>query len=354
MSGSILCSDCFSNEGIKLYAREIGIDDTSRCLNCNSKTGAKLSPDLIGSLAHRFFVWGTLQRFKYGAAPVVQFNDVQKTSIKIPPFLENDLHLIEKAIGVGFFYYGPNLWMVGEIEPLKSLQEPSERKALVDRVVTEYPKRLLAKGESFYRLRKEPKQPAEKSEYDSPPAGISGAGRIDSRDYPVMYGSQDIQICIHECRVAADDNIFMATLAPTRNLKLLDLTAIIREELTPFESLDMAVHMLFLAGDHSYEISRSIALAAREAGYDGLVYPSYFSLLRTGAMPFETVFGLPTRGIVKFEEQEKLKIIPNFALFGRPIEMGMVEVKCINRIILGHVNYGVLFGPVGHEPLEDE
>jgi len=34
----------------------------------------------------------------------------------------------------------------------------------------------------------------------------------------------------------------------------------------------MAVHMLSLAGPHSYQISRLIAPGAREAGYDGVIY----------------------------------------------------------------------------------
>jgi hypothetical protein len=53
--------------------------------------------------------------------------------------------------------------------------------------------------------------------------------------------------------------------------------------------------MLFLAGPHSYEITRLIAHGARAAGYDGVIYPSYFSLLRTGGMPFETDYGISLR-----------------------------------------------------------
>ena len=86
-----------------------------------------------------------------------------------------------------------------------------------------------------------------------------------------MYGSQDLQICVHECRVTAEDELYLATLAPARNLQLLDLTELLSEErVTEFESLDMAIHMLFLAGTHAYEITREIARAAHAAGYDGL------------------------------------------------------------------------------------
>jgi RES domain len=127
-----------------------------------------------------------------------------------------------------------------------------------------------------------------------------------------MYGSQDLQVCIHECRIAAEDDIFVATLAPASDLRLLDLTESLHEEVaTEFESLDMAVHMLFLAGKHSYEISREIAFACHAAGYDGIIYPSYFSLLRTGGMPFETTFGISHRRVKQLADRERSKTIPN-------------------------------------------
>ena len=102
----------------------------------------------------------------------------------------------------------------------------------------------------------------------------------------------DLQVCVHEMRVAAEDDLYVATMSPTRPLKLLDLTEVLHEGgVTEFESLDMAVHMLCLAASHSHEICRAIALAAKIEGCDGLVYPSYFSLLRTGHMPFVTSYG---------------------------------------------------------------
>jgi hypothetical protein len=118
---------------------------------------------------------------------------------------------------------------------------------------------------------------------------------------------------------------------------------------TEFESLDMAVHMLFLAGPHSYKIARIIAQAARDAGYDGVIYPSYFSLLRTGGMPFETAYGISLRRFPQAAEYERAKIIPNFGLFGRPVREGRVTARGINRMVLDRVEYGVRFGPVGFE-----
>ena len=115
--------------------------------------------------------------------------------------------------------------------------------------MAEYPSIVLTTDQIFYRIRKSISVPSEFAEYDSPPPDVVGFGRLDSKDFPVMYGSQDLQVCIHECRVAAEDETFVATLGPTRDLRLLDLTEVLPEkDVTEFESLDMAVHMVFLAG----------------------------------------------------------------------------------------------------------
>lgn len=345
----IACSDCFQNPGLKLDAELIGVENFGHCRNCGSSSGKKLNRSRIGTLAYRFFHWGTMVRCAYGAAPVVVFNEVHDTDLDPPlPWLEKDMRLIEKLLGVGFFNYGPRLWMIGEFEALHEFTDAGTRGAAIRKVLEKYPSNILKRGELFYRLRKAPQRPTEISEYDSPPANMAENGRLDSKGYPIMYGSPDLQVCVHECRVTAEDELYVATLAPTQDLKLLDLTELLVEAgVTEFESVDMAIHMLFLAGNHSYEIARDIARAAQNEGYDGLIYPSYFSLLRTGGMPFETVLGISHRRFPRFAESEKSKTIPNYALFGRPIEQGQVEVKGINRLILNRVEYGFHFGPVG-------
>jgi hypothetical protein len=366
-----LCSNCFQDQGLRLDASRIGIEEGSACPNCGATDGRKLSRESIAHLAHRFFVWGTLHRSDYGAAPVVQFNEHQSTNINTSPWFEPDLRLIEKAIGVGFFYYGPRLWMLGEVEPLKALRHRAKRAHIIRRIISEYPTTRLTPEQIFFRIRKDPKKPGEFGEYDSRPSrlqetfgsawrsrllhlnsliGRAEHGRLDSDRLPVLYGSQDLEVCVHECRVTAEDDVFVATLAPSGDLRLLDLTELLPEDgVTEFESLDMAIHMLFLARKHSYPIAREIALIAHAEGYDGLVYPSYFSLLRTGEMPFQTTFGISHRRFPQLVEREKSKTIPNLALFGRPIEQGKVCVRCINKLILNRVTYDIHFGPVGHE-----
>jgi len=255
MTEIVLCSNCFNDQGLRLTAFNIGIDNNSLCPQCKTENGRKLNKELVKKLAHRFFVRGTVYRTCFGGAPVIRFNEQQykNSSIDVPKWIENDIKLIEDTIKEGFFYYGPKLWMVGEVEPLKELESKSERQEIINRILKEYPTRIFSKKEIIYRLRKEPKDPSNFDEYDSPPLGNEnlGKGRFDSSNFPIMYASQDLEICVHECRVTVDDKLFLATLYPTRDLKLLDLTEIIDEDVTKFESLDMAVHMLFSAGGHS-------------------------------------------------------------------------------------------------------
>jgi hypothetical protein len=53
---------------------------------------------------------------------------------------------------------------------------------------------------------------------------------------------------IYECRVTIDDKLFIASIKPTKDLKLIDLTELLEEKVSEFESLDLAIQMLFLAG----------------------------------------------------------------------------------------------------------
>ena len=345
---TIACSNCFADRGLQLDAAQLGEADSTACPGCGSTEGKKLDKDRLAKLAYRFFVWGSFWRTEYGGAPLIQFNEHQKTSISPPSWLETDVKLFERSLGVGFFHYGPRLWMVGEVEPLKALQEATSRGAILARVLSEYPAREIDPPFSFYRIRKDPKSPSEHHEYDSPPASLSGSGRLDAVGAPVLYASPDLEVCVHECRVTAEDELYVATLEPARQLRVLDLSVVLQESdgVTEFESLDMAVHMLFLAGKHSYDISRDIAAAARSAGFDGLIYPSYFSLLRLGAMPLRTTYGLSHRRIPQLQAHEQSFAVPNLAVFGRPIEAGLVKVKCINKFVLNRIGYEFHFGPV--------
>lgn len=172
----VLCSRCFRNQGLRLDAERIGLTQAGRCPHCQSDDGAKLDKDRVETLAFRFFVRGTYRRSTYGGAPVVQFNEhhYQKSEIDLPDSLRDDVALIEEAARVGFFYYGPRFWMLGEVEPLKSLQDARQRPEVIKRILDVYPKPKLETGEVFYRLRKEPKNPGGPERIRQPAGFLSG------------------------------------------------------------------------------------------------------------------------------------------------------------------------------------
>ena len=298
----VACSNCFTNEGLRLDAEHLGANDSLKCPRCTTVDGRKFTFDRLITLAQHFFVWGSVRRFRYGAVPAVQFNDLRQTDIAIPRSLCADVALLEDVLGIGFFSYEPRFWMWGEIEPLKRLQQEESRTEVIDRILREYGSQKLTEQYQFYRIRKDPDPPSDSSQYDSAPAELSN-GRLATPERPVLYASPDLHTCLHECRVTAEDDLFVATLSPSRDLELLNVATLLDEplEVDEFESLDLAVNMLFLAGEHSYPITRAIAQAAQCAGFDGLVYPSYFSMLRNGVKPFETTYGMSHRKIPQYK-----------------------------------------------------
>jgi hypothetical protein len=345
----IVCSKCFKDQGLKLFAYHIGKVSLKDCPNCKASDGKKLDKRLLDFLVSEFFERGSTQRFTYGAAPSIMLVKQTGCHLAASKLLKKDMELIRRVLQVGFVHSAPKAWRYGENECLRSLRKDTERHTIIQRIINEYPSCSLPKGGRFYRLRPtRPLSPSNPYEYDSRPRTIQRYGRLDSKDLSVMYASHNIQVCIHECRATAESDSYLATLAPKRNLKLLNLTELLNEEdVTEFESLDIAVHMLFLAAKHSYNISRSIAIHAHKVGYDGLLYPSFYSLALSGARPLETIgYGNSIRRFPELTGYAKSHIFPNIALFGRPIEEGLINVECINRLIIKKALYDIQFGPV--------
>ena len=344
----LLCSECFSNEGLKRDAFKIGSVHDSICPNCDSIWGNKLTADQLENLCYSFFIRGSTSKSDYGSASLFQFNDFHyhKTDLQIPKWLDEDIKLIEKICKLRFFYNTPKTWMIGEITPLNSLKNHTERASVIEQIFEKYPIKELTKNDYFYKLRKNPNVPDSFVEYDSPPIENLGNNRFDSINLPILYGSPDLEICIHECRTTVEDNLYVAKLVPTQNLKVLNLTTNIEEnDITEFESLDYSIQLLFLAGQHSYEICRDIAVYVQKKGLDGIIYPSYFKHFRKGEDKFENGVVASPRFFPSAYDPDNFKLIQNIALFGRPIQEKKIEVECINKLRINQISYDFSFGP---------
>jgi hypothetical protein len=318
----LLCSACFADHGLAQEAIKHGKRVDAPCPHCGSTTGVKMDRAALEEIVSHYFVGGSWIRTEYGGAPYIQCSrgSYGEREVSFPPWLRTDAELIEDALKVGFFYYGPPTWRLGGIEQLEAMLDPKTRHTAVRDAIGRFQSRILRGEDTFYRLRKDIGSPVA-SEFDAPPKGHECSGRLDGPDFSVLYGSQDLEICVHECRVTRADRCYVATLRATRPLNLLDLTSKIENDgPTEFESLQLAIDFLFSAEAHSYETTRAIAEAAREAGFDGVAYPSYLRRQR---------------------ETE----IPNIGLFGHPIANRRIELVCIDRLWLDAVRYETSFGP---------
>lgn len=81
--------------------------------------------------------------------------------------------------------------------------------------------------------------------------------RFSNGSSPVFYGAFDVETCLHECRVLAEDEICLATLLPTRDLTLLDLTDV------PYDGADVGE-----GGDILYFVNSAVVFGARTASRD--------------------------------------------------------------------------------------
>ena len=106
------CSECFADQGLRLDAQRLGERREadaqraagavpSKCPHCGATTGQKLALADIELLAFRFFVRGTVLRQEYGAAPVIQFNEHQKTGIVASPWFERESRALREDARCG-------------------------------------------------------------------------------------------------------------------------------------------------------------------------------------------------------------------------------------------------------------
>lgn len=309
-----------------MTAEQLGLRRRGRCPHCGYADGTKIYRRQLEEFFVQYFWSGTFARTDFGGMSRLASNPDRygERQVAFPEWLQSDAHFLEDQLGYGLFYYGGPLWRVGHVEPLQALLRKRTRRTTARKIVAAFPARILPVGTEFYRIRKNLSEADEAtaSQYDAPPAVFRPSGRLDSPELPVLYASENLEICIHECRVVIPDECFVATLRSARPLRLLDLTQPPDDESqTPFDSLDIAMRYLFAAEGRAYEAARAIASQAHAEGYDGLIYPSYFSLVKEDS-------------------------VPNLAVFGYPIATGDVVIKCINRGHLSSASYSLTMGPI--------
>jgi hypothetical protein len=242
--------------------------------------------------------------------------------------LAPDAELACRLTGLVVFDYGPPLWRVGRTELYDEFEFGGElRRGAAEDLVEAAETIVLPTGSRLFRVRLNPKLDESISTavaFDPPPPTIQRTpGRWDDLDHPVLYVSDDIEVCLHECRTTISDEIVVASLSSTCDLRLLDLSSEIQwDGGTPFEDPNIFVGIMCRNRGRWLEYCREISRVAYEAGFHGIRYVSYYAQAKHAGQSL------------------------NLGVFGRPISNGMLRLESVNRLWIADMAYQVRFGPV--------
>jgi hypothetical protein len=325
----VFCVECFSNDGIRAEAARIAVADGVACKNCGSMSPRLTTVEQVDELVHVFFVHGsTAPAGRWG--PILKMSSGKLPSKREPAFdktLRRDYVLLRRAGSGTLFRKAPSTWRLGyttiadHVETaITAAVRPTESSAVVrlfDRLIDHCVSGVIPMGRRIYRLRRNIDLPFDVSQFDAPPTNVTSPTRFSDESWPLLYGAFDVETCLHECRVLAEHSPTLATLVPTRELRVVDLTDV------PYDAADASGGE---GGDLFYCISARIVFASRsrlsqifgqrsrERGFDGIVYPSFFSDVR------------PNR------ERH-----PNIVLFGNPLRDGIVTLRSLNHLRLNMI-----------------
>jgi hypothetical protein len=261
-----------------------------------------------------------------GYAPILQYNpDRPFDDVEFDENTRHDWALIKAHINGGLFHYGPPLWRIGVTEHYLEPNKLSDE--MIERITAQISTKRIPKGFKTFRIRKniDPRFVMNSSQYDIPPADVLREfGRFDEAGSPILYTSQSLPVCLHECRVAVTDDIYVATFITTDDIPIADLTADYNQQpVTPFEDLRYFFNGIFLTRDESvYAIARRIAASIkRTLGVDGFVADSFFTTV----------------------SQEPVS--QNYCFYPEVLERRKLELHSLNRLHLQTVAYSYSFGP---------
>jgi hypothetical protein len=331
----LLCSNCFQDVGLKLEAQRIGQRrENKSCPNCETGDGYALDNKALHELQRQFFSRATApNQFRNDIAVLGLVEDdppYADFGLKLRPEAQADWSLIQSKISGRLFYRSPRLFYLG-ITNHFGLYQSLPKDVVCNDIVPKLRFSAIDPNAVFYRVRLNltDENKFDDEQYDAPPKPRRRAfGRFDNPKLSLLYGSPNLQVCIHECRVTLADDIFVATLRPTRSLRLIDLSGNYDqpEGISPFDDLSWFFRGLMNTSlPHVYRYCRRIAQTIRdETDAHGFIYNSYYTNV-AGDTGGDTI---------------------NYALFGRPISEGKLRVVSVNTIRLNRITYNYHLGPL--------
>lgn len=240
--------------------------------------------------------------------------------------IRDDLKLLKEHSGLNVAYHGPPLVDMGHTDISADIEiiehEANEKiNALIDNLFSKFTEKELNSQTKLYRIRINPKNPTNDSEFDTPPADFITEGRLNNKETPIFYCSEDLDTCVHEVKSTVYDMLYLATFETTKPLKILSLL----DYRNGLDFDDMNNYIAYVSylfrTDLDYKMCQKLAMRAKEHGYDGIEYYSFFS---------------------KVIGDRK----SNIALFDYPLKNKTLKLKSVNRLRIEKIDYKLNFGPV--------
>lgn len=334
----MLCVGCLTNYGLRTEAAKLGhlSKDGQPCTGCGSVAAVLITKEQVDQLLERFFVHGS-------TAPTGRWESIyslsgsRPDSTRPPVFdrtLQRDFEVLREHSSGSLILNAPSTWRLGhtliaeDVSRAIGQQDSVAISKHLDRVIAHCKTTVIDVGTSIFRVRRNVESPFDDGQYDTSPH--TSSSRFSDGSVSVMYGAFDIETCIHEARVLAEDEITVGTLQPTRELRVLDLTDI------PYDApsdgageggdIFYFVNARLLLGARSAE-AHAFGRRVRERGFEGIVYPSFFSDVRLDRTRF-----------------------PNVAIFGHPIRDQVLALQSLNNLRVDTIRYEYTFGPVTKAP----
>ncbi len=341
-----LCFDCIRDVGLKKAAQRDGLCRDGLCSSCGISKLVLSDEEIENVIMCYFneynFRVGEFHHFmKYLIGPP---GDMDDDSHLISPFLKEDLRKIAELFNFSVILKSPRMFLVGEFNFCNPYYDCMSAE-IFEKIHSGLNCTWLCPGDHLYRVRKNLNLSNELDEKHFDSISIHdrqmkrlALGRFDLPNVETLYLASNMDICVHESRSIAGDDILLGTLSVKNRMKLLDLTSSPNDldHQNPFESVKLLISGLMNTRE-CYAFLRGISEFAFMYGYDGIKYGSFFNQL----LENDEYVSEPNNDF-------------NVVLFGKPIADGHLEIASINRINLRKVSYRYSVGPlydfIGSDP----
>lgn len=337
----LICTNCLKNYGVRRTAEKYGIKDDTVCKNCGSTDGLLIDLETTKKIQCAYIIDGTRVPYELPTPFHMKEDKIEiNNTITLQDATEiADFELLNSIHGFYVSHRFVKTFEVGNSEladmfsdfcdyPFRNeffeINKSYEEK--FEFFLNYFPLSVRHTGTKVYRIRKNPSDPSNNKEYDAPPIEKCIDGRMNYKGHPAFYGAFEIDTCIYESKIGSEDNIFLMEGELTRDISLLNLLNVLNIQQSDsqniYETLEVSyfIHYLFNTNYWS-RFSQELSLYLKNKGIEGVIYPSYFNRVR------------PTT-------------YTNFAIFGHPIESGLINVVSKNRLIINQIGYDYSFGPV--------